>query len=202
MSKIKKMFNGLVPIVIDCEMSGVDPSKHALLEVAAYALEHNNELCLAEHYHQHVNPFPGALFDQQAMEINGIIADHPLRFAIDEHTMLEQLNEFIHKQLTIHGANRAILVGHNIHFDLAFLTAAQERTGIKLRIHHFCVLDTATLGMLFFSQSVLAKIIKKAGIQFDPNLAHGALYDAKKTAELFCYFFNRGLLENRKEKSD
>ncbi len=46
-----------------------------------------------------------------------------------------------------HGCRRAILVGHNAAFDLGFLNAAVERTGIKRNpFHPFSCFDTATLG--------------------------------------------------------
>ena len=192
MKNIKKIFNGLLPLVIDCEMSGVDPLKHAILEVAAYELLYTEQLELGDYYHQHVMPFPEAKFNEDAMQINGIVVDHPLRFAIDERKMMQTLSDFIQRRLRQSKCSRAILIGHNVHFDLAFLIEAQKRTDIILPIHHFCVLDTASLGLYLYQETVLAKIIRKAAIEFDPNQAHGALYDAQKTAELVCQMFNQG----------
>ena len=191
MKNLKKIFNGLLPLVIDCEMSGVDPLKHAILEVAAYELNFEQRLGLGDYYHQHVLPFPNAKFDESAMQVNGIVVDHPLRFAIDELKMMETLSDFIKRRVKKAKCSRAILIGHNVHFDLAFILQAQRRTGVILPIHHFCVLDTASLGLYLYQETVLARIIRKAGIEFDPNQAHGALYDAEKTAELVCWMFNQ-----------
>ena len=41
-----------------------------------------------------------------------------------------------------------------------------------------------------YGQTVLAKAMKAAGISFDQNEAHSAIYDAQKTAELFCMMMN------------
>ena len=57
-----------------------------------------------------------------------------------------------------HGCNRAVLVGHNAHFDLGFLNQAIGRSGIKRApFHPFSCFDTATLGGLAYGQTVLAR---------------------------------------------
>jgi ribonuclease T len=43
---------------------------------------------------------------------------------------------------------------------------------------------------VIYGQTVLAKAAKAAGIHFNPDEAHSAIYDAKKTAELFCTMLN------------
>jgi ribonuclease T len=40
-------------------------------------------------------------------------------------------------------------------------------------------------------QTVLAKACQAAGIAFDGQQAHSALYDTERTAELFCFIVNR-----------
>jgi ribonuclease T len=47
------------------------------------------------------------------------------------------------------------------------------------------------LGGLVYQQTVLAKIAQVAGLDWDNDKAHSALYDAEKTAELFCRVVNR-----------
>jgi ribonuclease T len=47
------------------------------------------------------------------------------------------------------------------------------------------------LGGLAYRQTVLAKIAHAAGLDWDNAKAHSALYDAEKTAELFCKIINR-----------
>jgi ribonuclease T len=89
------------------------------------------------------------------------------------------------------GCSRAILVGHNAFFDLGFVKAAVERTGVKSPFHSFSSFDTATLGGLAYGQTVLARIAAAAGIEWDESQAHSAIYDAERTAELFCGIVNR-----------
>ena len=87
---------------------------------------------------------------------------------------------------------RAILVGHNAHFDLGFLNEAVKRTGIKRNpFHPFSVFDTATIGGVALGQTVLARAARAAGLAWDPESAHSAAYDAELTADLFCTIVNQ-----------
>ena len=84
-----------------------------------------------------------------------------------------------------------MLVGHNAAFDLAFLNAAVARTGIKRNpFHPFSCFDTATLAGAALGQTVLAKAVTVAGLEWDKASAHSATYDAERTADLFCIICN------------
>src|SRR5690606_4949068 len=88
--------------------------------------------------------------------------------------------------------NRAVLVGHNAFFDHQFLYAAATRAQIKRNpFHPFSCFDTATLGGVALGQTVLARACHAAGISLCQKEAHSALYDAEKTADLFCHIVNR-----------
>ena len=84
------------------------------------------------------------------------------------------------------------MVAHNAHFDLGFINAAVERNQIKRNpFHPFSCFDTSSLAGLAYGQTVLAKACQAAEIEFDNQDAHSALYDATKTAELFCAIVNK-----------
>jgi len=90
------------------------------------------------------------------------------------------------------GCTRALLVGHNAHFDLAFVNAACARTGYKRNpFHPFSVLDTATLAGAVLGQTVLKRALDVSGLGYDGSEAHSAIYDAERTADLFCLLVNR-----------
>ena len=191
---LAQRFRGYLPIIVDIETAGFNSKKNALLEIAAVIVELNsdNELAITERYTTHVIPFKNSELDPAALKFNGIDPYHPFRMAIDEKDALDMLFKPIKQAVKRNDCTRAILVGHNPAFDIAFLNAAILRTQIKRSpFHPFSTFDTATLGGLAYKQTVLAKIAQTAGLEWDNEKAHSALYDAEKTAELFCLIVNR-----------
>ena len=193
-SPLARRFRGFLPVVVDVETAGFNPKTDALLEIAAVIIDmdENGYVYPKTSISCHVEPFPGANLEPAALEFNGIDPDNPLRGAIQEHEALAEVFRPVRQQIREHGCNRAILVGHNATFDHAFLFAAAERVNIKRNpFHPFSTFDTATLAGLAYGHTVLAKACQLAGIEFSSREAHSALYDTKKTAELFCNIVNR-----------
>jgi ribonuclease T len=90
------------------------------------------------------------------------------------------------------GCQRAILVAHNAAFDQQFLHAAVNRNQLKRDpFHPFSFIDTASLAAVAYGHTVLSEACARAEIAFDTSQAHSALYDAERTAELFCAIVNR-----------
>jgi len=180
------------PVIIDCETSGIDSQTHALLEIAYVTLEYQNGLLqIGEKDNFHIAPFEGALFNPESMKIHQIDPGHPFRFEQEEKEVLSILNQRINKKVTEGKFRRAVLVGHNAWFDLAFLNQAYQRQNLKSAFHRFTTLDTATLGAFFSKETVLAKALSRSHIPYNPREAHGALYDAEQTALLFCHYWNK-----------
>lgn len=199
---LDQRFRGYLPVIVDIETSGFNPRKNALLEIAAVIVEYNSnqELEITERYSTHVVPFKNSELDASALKFNGIDPYHPFRMAIDEKDALDLLFKPIKHAVKRNNCSRAIMVGHNPAFDIGFLNAAIQRTQIKRSpFHPFSTFDTATLGGLTYQETVLAKIAQAAGLDWDNEKAHSALYDAVKTAEVFCLIVNRW---NRLEKLD
>lgn len=191
---IASRFRGFLPVVVDIETGGFDCQTDAVLEIAATTLTMDDDgiLKIDKTYAYNVQPFPGANLEPAALEFTGIDPHHPFREADAEEKVFEELLQGIRKQVKNHDCNRAILVGHNAHFDHGFMMAAVERCSIKRNpFHPFSVFDTATLSGLAFGQTVLAKSCQAAGISFDNAEAHSAAYDTEKTAELFCSIINK-----------
>ncbi|MFO7326342.1 MAG: ribonuclease T [Pseudomonadota bacterium] len=188
-----RRFRGFLPVVVDVETGGFQPRTDALLEIAAVIIEigPDGRVRRGPTHAYHVKPFEGARLDPASLEVTGIDPWHPLRLAIDEAEALQRLFREIRTAIRSHGCRRAILVGHNAAFDLAFLNAAVERTGIKRNpFHPFSCFDTATLAGAALGQTVLARAVQLAGIEWDSREAHSARYDAERTADLFCYINN------------
>ncbi|EIJ44051.1 ribonuclease T [Beggiatoa alba B18LD] len=190
---IAKRFRGFLPVVVDVETAGFDPKRDALLEIAAVILDVDEKgfWQRGETHACHVEPFAGANLDAAALAFTGIDPYHPFRLALPEHDALHKIFKPIREAVKSQKCSRAVLVGHNPAFDLSFLNAATERTNTKRNpFHPFSAFDTATLGGLAFGQTVLARAVQVAGFEWDNDQAHSAIYDAERTADLFCAIVN------------
>jgi ribonuclease T len=191
---IARRFRGFLPVIIDVETGGLNAATDALLEIAAVIvrMDWQGNLRPAGTLAHHVQPFPGARLEPASMAVNGIDPDHPFRFAVPESEALTDIFREVRREVRETGCNRAILVGHNAFFDLAFLNAAAARTKIKRNpFHPFSNFDTVSLAGLVYGQTVLARSLQAAGIPWNEREAHSAIYDAERTAELFCQIVNR-----------
>ena len=192
MIKLKERFREFLPVVVDIETAGVTPHTDAILEICAcpLSINENGKWQVDESLHNHIEPFAGANMCQESIDFLGIDPYHPFRFAKSEYDVLTEIYSAINKKLKQHQCKRAVLVGHNSWFDLLFLKNANKRCKLKSPFHSFTSFDTATLSALVYGETVLVKACHAAKVYFDPKEAHSALYDARKTAELFCTIIN------------
>jgi ribonuclease T len=187
-------FRGFLPVVVDVETGGFNCRTDALLEIAAVLLEidDDGEMSRGETIRYHVKPFEGANMEEASLAVNGIDPHHPLRPAIDERDALQRVFREVRLAIRANRCSRAVLVGHNAHFDLGFMNEAVERSRIKRNpFHPFSCFDTATLCGVAYGQTVLARAAIAAGLGWDETQAHSASYDAEVTADLFCDAVNR-----------
>ncbi len=189
---LNERFRGFMPVVVDVETSGLHPKKNALLEMAVVLIDYQPDsgFSVGESFSEHILPFENAEMDPKSLAFNKIDPYHPLRFAKGEKEALKTLFQPVKDALKKYHCQRAVLVGHNAWFDLQFVHEACLRHHLKSPFHPFTSFDTATLAGVAYGQTVLAKAMKSAQIEFSSSEAHSALYDAQKTAELFCKILN------------
>jgi len=190
---MSRRFRGYLPVVVDVETGGFDWNRHALLEIAVVPIEmdENGLLQPGQTSSAHVIPAPGTDIDPKSLEVTGIVLDHPFRFAKEEKAALDHVFAPVRAAVKKYGCQRAILVGHNAHFDLNFLNAAVARTSHKRNpFHPFSVFDTVTLAGIAYGQTVLARAAQAAGLDWNAADAHSAVYDTEQTSRLFCKIAN------------
>jgi ribonuclease T len=189
---LHERFRGFMPVVVDVETSGLNPKKNSLLEMAIVLIDYHPESGFSPGttFSEHILPFEGAEMDPKSLAFNKIDPYHPLRFAKPEKEALKTLFQPIKEAIKLQKCQRAVLVGHNSWFDLQFVHEACLRHHVKSPFHPFTSFDTATLAGVAYGQTVLAKALHAAKIEFHSAEAHSAIYDAKKTAELFCTILN------------
>lgn len=193
-NNLSRRFRGLLPIVVDVETSGLHSETDALLEIAAVTLQVDEEgkLFRNKTYAYHVEPFVGARLEKESLEITGIDPSEPFRYAIPEVQALQRIFSMVKNELELSACYRAVLVGHNAWFDLNFILTAVKRCQLRYPpFHTFTTLDTASLSAVALGETVLARAARRARIPFDIEKAHSAIYDAERTAELFCFLANR-----------
>jgi ribonuclease T len=190
--KIKDRIRGYLPVVIDIETGGFNDKTDAMLEICAIVVGINDQGIYypKEPQHFHVKPFKGANLEPSALKFNGIDVDNPLRMAVSEKQALDEIFKTARVEMKTEECTRSILVGHNAFFDLGFLYAASDRANLKNPFHQFSTIDTVSLSALYYGETVLAKAMRVANIEWDDAEAHSALYDTQKTAEIFCQIFN------------
>ena len=189
---LKERFRKYLPVVVDLETGGFDSNSNAILEIAITLIEEeDNQLIVGDTHRFHIEPYEGLIVEDESLKFTKINLDHPLRNAVSEEHALKELFKIINKNKNAYECSRAILVGHNAHFDSSFLNAAVERNNIKKSpFHPFSVLDTVTLGALATNQTVLARICEELDIDYDSKEAHSAAYDSDVTAKVFCKVIN------------
>jgi ribonuclease T len=189
-----RRFRGFYPVVVDVETGGFNEKNDALLEIGALtlAIDADGHLELNSTYACHVEPFPGSNMDPKSLEVNGIDPWHPFRMAKPEDEAIHGLFKLVSNEMKANGCSRAIMIGHNTTMDLNFINAAAARNRITRNpFHPFSTFDTVSLAGLAYGQTVLSRAVQAAGIEWHNEKAHSALYDATKTAELFCTSVNR-----------
>jgi ribonuclease T len=189
---MSERFRGFLPVVIDIETGGLEPAGNPILEIAAVQVQFaDGRLLPAETWYRAVQPFPGSLLNPASVAITGIDPTAPGRQAVTEDEALRDLFRQVRRAMRAAGCQRAIMVAHNAAFDQQFLNSALQRTQIRRSpFHPFTFIDTASLAAVAYGHTVLSEACARARVDFDPDRAHGALYDAERTAELFCAMVN------------
>ena len=191
---MKQRFRGFLPVAVDVETGGFDWNRHALLEIAVVPidLDESGRYVCGETASAHLEPAPGTEIDPISLEVTGIQLDHPFRLAKPERAALDHVFAAVRTAVRKHECQRAILLGHNAHFDLNFVNAAVVRSGHKRNpFHPFSVFDTVSLAGIAYGQTVLARAVQASGDTWNSDEAHSAVYDAEKTARLFCTIANQ-----------
>lgn len=191
-ARMSERFRGFLPVVVDLETGGFDPETNPILEMAAVEVcFEDGRLSTGCQWEQAVHPYPGGVLNPAALKVTGIDPQDPQRNAVAEAEALRELFRRVRHALKRESCQRAILVAHNAAFDQQFLNRAVTRAGVKRNpFHPFSFIDTASLAAVTYGHTVLSEACARADISFDRDRAHSALYDAERTAQLFCAIVN------------
>lgn len=182
-------------VVFDCETSGLDPQKHAIIQIAAVAVDEQFReleaferkiLFLVENAEPEalkLNSYDAAIWEREALAPARVAAE----FAsfLGRHATVELISKRSGRPYQV-----ARLAGHNAaSFDGEFLKAWYRRLGAFLPAEYL-IRDTLQLALWRFHGAVekpasfkLADLCAYFGIELGAD-AHDALADVRATAQL------------------
>lgn len=170
---------GVELICFDTETSGLSAEKNHIIEIAAMRcrFRDDNLLDVLEELHLYINP--GYLLPPKIVELTGI-TDEDLADCPCEDEVFDEIRRFF-------SGGPIILCGHNVSFDIRFLSAMFERHGYKL--YDGDVFDTLEMSRDIFCNGEvqnhkLGTLAEYCGIA-DGVQFHSAIDDVRVTQKLF-----------------
>lgn len=162
---------------IDVETTGLDPEQNDIIEFAAVRRTPDGRE--AAKFHFYVDIERPETVQAKALEINGYTSElWAAQGALSPSTAWQTL-------VDSGILDDAIVAGHNVGFDVAFLKSTFKRHGIKYRMDYH-LFDTVTLALEhlqpFVSSVSLVAVCVALGIPVRD--AHTALADAQMAAEV------------------
>lgn len=154
----------LVYVALDLETTGLDPARDAIIEVGAIKFNSRGELGT---FSSMVNP--GRPIPLKITQLTGI-TDRDVLTAPPFSALREKLARFV---------GNAIVVGHNVSFDLSFL---HHQNCLK-NSPYIDTFELASILMPHESRYSLGKLMDSLGISFTTR--HRALDDARASMQLF-----------------
>jgi DNA polymerase-3 subunit epsilon len=130
-------------IVLDVEMSGLDPEKHSILSIGALDLAEP-----ANQFYEECRAWDGAHLDDAALAVNGFSKEDAT--AAEKQTEAGLAASFI-AWATDERIQDRTLGGQNIAFDRVFIEAACRRAGIESPFAHR-VVDSHSLAWLHMTR--------------------------------------------------
>jgi DNA polymerase III subunit epsilon len=176
-------------LVIDTETGGLDPLQHSILSLAAVVWEDKQIIDSME-----IKIWEGddvVVTTPQALAINKIDLTELARTGLTPSAAVAQLMEFVGKHFSLNSYNDAILVGHNVGFDVGFSKRLFRLAGVNWpKVFGHRTIDTSiVLQFLIIATGFPLKTPNsKEAFEFfgvTPKNAHTAIDDAMATAEMF-----------------
>lgn len=185
-------FKNYNPVIVDIETSGFFSKENTILELSLVTLkEFNNKFIIDKKINYHIKPNRNKILNIRNINYIKNQPFNEFKFNVSEYNLITNILIFLQNDINKKNKQKNILIGHNIYFDLSFLKEIMHFYKIKNNIiHEFIFFDTTTLGFIIYNETVLIKILRTARINIKNSNIHCALYDATKTAELFCKIIN------------
>jgi DNA polymerase III epsilon subunit-like protein len=168
--------------VIDTETTGLDPSKHEMIQLGIIEteLQDSGELRILREHEYKFFPKQLGQASEEALKINGYSEQRWANASKDITNILPLLENL--------WFTSDLLLGQNLIFDLRFITKAYHQLGL-MRPDYPKYIDTKYMGSVlvnegFLKSSSLEKMCDFFNIKFQGN-AHDALVDCRRTIDIW-----------------
>jgi len=165
-------------VIFDLETTGLKPEEgHEILEIGAEKLENRKVVATFHALVKPERPIP-----EESIKIHGITEDMVQKEGRALADVVREFLQFI---------NGSVLVGHNVSFDLGFLSAACKKIGAGEPRNQS--LDTCEISrkLLIIPSYSLERVAQHFGIT-NPQ-AHRAQSDVEVTRKVFLQLLDRAL---------
>lgn len=165
-------------LFFDCETTGLDPHKHEIVSVSCTLTDETNKMVLgARTFYVH----PERLSDAttEALGVNGYSFDRwRLQGTVTRGEMVVAIDDL---------SKGAVLVGHNVKFDEAFMEAAFVAEGVQPSWDYHSV-DTVSLAWPLYQGGLIEKLSLDSLCKFfkqTRSSVHSAEEDVKLTRRIY-----------------
>lgn len=159
-------------IALDVETTGFDHEVESIVEIALFPFGENDDLSSnREAVLTKINP--GHPIPREATNVHGI-TDADVANAPFFKDVADAILEFM---------DGAIIVGHNVMFDIKFLREAFARAGIQMP--YFEVIDTVEIAQRTWPEARNHKLKTLTSLLDLDHKAHSALDDARACAQVY-----------------
>lgn len=157
-------------VCFDCEATGLDPRKDAIIEIAAAKFTFHEVVAKLEHLVD-----PGCMIPQHTIEIHHITDNMVQGKPKIQDILSEYLNFF----------NGHVLIGHGIPFDIAIVEAAAQKFRIPSKLSQLSYIDTLRLARLYGESPTNSLETLRSHFNIKPHGAHRAMNDVQVNIEVF-----------------
>lgn len=183
-------------IVFDVETGGLSPEKNPITQYSAVVLEPYN-LTEIDRYDVFIRPYNDLVIEEKVLEAT-MVKMSDIRKGISVEDFVNTVTEFWKENcVSVQAQGRLIPVGHNVTFDIGFISYALQYVNPKITFdkYHFPnIIDTMMLGKMLWNKTgeekfTLGECCSRAAISLVD--AHGSMNDVEATADLLRYYQRR-----------
>jgi len=174
-------------VIVDLETGGLDPSKDAILEVAACRYFPTHKGLKPDYWHKYY--LPNGRVTKGALRINDLTVSK-LRANGADSSFDGDIEKFLDWCAEPFDGEKILWAGHNVHFDVSFLRCCAARNGVAFPGSYNAYVDSGSLFATFYLGCATKSLLTLADCAFKHRPTHGAMDDVFACREAINMFMN------------